>query len=142
WKLFLLAGQGRIDGNAACRQSILMELACCLEERRAGERCPMARSPIRVVLVAQAAFLKSKACKAMARLQLMGRTVGRHVEVFPVIQDFPRYRAIGLDSEHARTGRQRLAGVQQGNRILAGAIGKQGEFRSKAYLAESLAIQA
>ena len=101
---FLRSGRhGRVDGEAARRQAILVEFADGAEVGRAEEGHPVIATPVqRRALGAnmpRAAFLKAEPGKARALGQLMRGAVLRHVEIALFIDDLARL--IGGGHVHA-----------------------------------------
>src|SRR5450830_142983 len=94
-EFFRFAGLGNVDGDAACRQAVLIQVADGAEIGGAEEGDPVVLAPVELGLVAGAAFLKAETGEAAAARQLASRAVGGHVEVAFVVQDLARLGIVG-----------------------------------------------
>ncbi len=104
-KLLRMAGGGYVDSDAACRKTVLVQLADTAEIGGAEESNPVVLVPVEILLICLAAFLETEARKACAFGQLPRGTVRRHGEVAGIVNDLPRGKGTARWREHVHVHR-------------------------------------
>ena len=132
-EFFGLAGLCHIQGNRPCRQAVLVQLADGPEVRRAKKGHPVVLLPRQPGLVAQAAFLDTKAGEPAVTGQGMGRAVARHIKVRRVVDDLAGDAVVQHIQPDGRA--KKRPQVKECHRELAGAFGEQGVLGFEADLA-------
>ncbi len=133
-----LARHRHVERGAARRQAVLVQLADGAEVGGAEEGDPVVLAPVEAVLVVEAAFLEAEAGEARALGQLARRAVGRHVEVVGIVDHFLRLTLV--DHVHAHRRLEVAAEVEEGHRVLAGAVGEQGQIGLEVDLAVGVVV--
>ena len=113
-------GDRDVERDAPRRKAVLPEFADGAEIGRAEESHPVVLAPVQF---APARLLDAKPGEARALRQLMGRRIGRHVEIGLLVDDLARL--VALDHVHADRLLEEEAEVEEGDRERSRAIGEK-----------------